>query len=382
MISSGSVHDRSTDRQLAFALDISPGAWVAAGSADHQDGAAAYRQAVDRTIEVGRIADRAGIESLWAPEDPDGWDAFAVLGAIARETEHIRIGTGVTNPYYRHPSLIAASLSTLDALSNGRAFLGLGRGQTEWYKHALGMQIGKPIRALNETIDLLHQWWDVRSTATSTEDATEFAIDSWKRVIRPVQTRVPIYLAAAGPQAQRLAGRTTDGVLFNDLSSSHFMATSIADVCAAAEAAGRNPATLRFFARAGVRITNDPEAVYESRKSTIAIIHALPGMERLLISPGFDIDQIMDDVRKVMNTDEILARGGAFSDLRAGGDIEAAKRLIPTDLMRELVIAGSIEDVRVRLADLHDIGITDVFLAAQGPEVTIESLGELLTSLR
>jgi len=382
MTSTGSMPDRSSGRNLAFALDIGPGQWAAAGSAGRREGAAAYRQAVDRTIEVAQIADRAGIDSLWAPEDPDGWDAFAVLGAIARETEYIRLGTGVINPYYRHPSLMAASVSTLDALSNGRVFLGLGRGQAEWYKHGLGMQIGKPIRALNETIDLLRQWWDVPSTATSAADATEFAIDSWKRVLSPVQSEVPIYLAAAGPLAQRLAARKTDGVLFNDLSSPHFMATSIADVRTTAIEAGRDPAMLRFIARAAVRITDDPEAVYEARKSTIAIIHALPGMERLLISPGFDIDGIMADVRKVMHTDEILARGGAFTDLRAGGDIEAAKRLIPTDLMRELVIAGSVEDVRARLADLQDIGITDVFLAAQGPEVTVESLGGLLTSLR
>lgn len=365
-------------RPLAFALDTGPGQWAAA----RKKGATAYRNAVDRSIELARIADRAGIDSLWALEDPDGWDAFAVLGAMAQATERIKLGTGVINPYYRHPSLMAASISTLDALSNGRAFLGLGRGQTQWYEIALGMHVGKPLRALNETIDLLRQWWNTPSTATSAPDATEFHVNAWKRVIAPEQSMVPIYLAAAGPLAQRLAGQKADGVLFNDLSSPYYMAESIADVCAAASAAGRDPDTLRFIARAAVRITDDPEAVYERRKATIAMINALPGMERLLVTPGFDIDRIMTDVRRVMRTEEILARGGAFTDLRAGGDLETAKRMIPTDLMRELVVAGSVQEVRARLAKLQKIGITDVFLAGQGPEATGESLSELVTSLR
>ncbi len=83
----------------------------------------------------------------------------AMLGAMARETTRVRLGTGVTNPYLRHPALLAASSSTLDLVSGGRSFLGLGRGQEEWYREALGIPVGKPTRALRETFDLLDQWW-------------------------------------------------------------------------------------------------------------------------------------------------------------------------------------------------------------------------------
>jgi 5,10-methylenetetrahydromethanopterin reductase len=363
---------------LSFALDAGPGSWVGA----RPKGPDAYRAAVRRTIELAQIAEAVGIDALWAMEDPDSWDAYALLGAIAQATSRIKLGTGVTNPYYRHPALIAASVSTLDALSDGRAFLGLGRGQTEWYQRALGMEIGKPLHRLSETIDLLRQWWRLPSEASSPPDATEFAIDRWKRTLAPVQPTVPIYLAAAGPRALQIAGEMADGVLFNDLSSIQFMTGAIALVQNAARAAGRDPARLRFIARSSVRITNDPGAVYESRKATVVLIHALPGMDRLLTTPGFDIEQIMSDVRSLMHTNEILARGGAFSDLRDGGDIEAAKRAVPTDLMRELVIAGSAAEVRSRLADLQKIGITDVFLAPQRPDVTVESLAMLLESLR
>lgn len=365
--------------RLQFCLDASPGSWAVAGAnADRT----LVARAVARTLEIGRIADQAGIESLWVTEDPDGWDAFAVLSALARTTERIRLGPGVTNPYYRHPSLIAASVSSLDLLSGGRAFLGLGRGQREWYETALGMRVGRPVRALEETFDLLRQWWAPVRRALSPENATEFVVKAWERAFRPLQEHVPIYLAAVGPRALGIAGRLGDGVLFNDLSSVQYMRDAIQLVRAEAERAGRDEAALSFYARAAITITDDPEAIYERRKDTVAIIHALPGMERLLTSDGFDVEQIIGNVRRAMRTNEILNAGGGFSDLRRGGDLDAARRAIPNDLMKELVVAGSVAEVRTRLESLDRIGVTHVFLTAPGQETTVESLSALLGSLQ
>ncbi len=106
-------------------------------------------------MAFARRADAGGIDSLWVTEDPDGWDAFALLGAMSQQTSRIRLGTGVTNPYLRHPDLMAASIATLDRLAPGRAFLGLGRGQPEWYEHGLGMEVGRPLERVEETIGLV-----------------------------------------------------------------------------------------------------------------------------------------------------------------------------------------------------------------------------------
>lgn len=363
---------------LRFCLDASPAPWASARATGDR---AAVERAVARTIEIGRMADAAGVESLWLSEDPDGWDVFAVLGAIARETRRVRLGTGVTNPYYRHPSLIAASVATLDLLSGGRAFLGLGRGQSEWYARALGMRVGKPVKALEETFELLRQWWSVDQRATAPEGASEYLVDGWERTFRPLQEHVPIYLAAVGPRALRIAGRLADGVLFNDLSSIQFMAGAIRTARIEAERAGRDPAALSFYARAAITITGDPEAVYERRKSTVALIHALPGMERLLETDGVDVGRIIGDVRAAMRTDEILNAGGGFGELRRGGDLVAARRAIPNNLMKELVVAGPVADVRAWLDRFREIGVTHVFLATPGPDATAASLGELLASL-
>lgn len=363
---------------LHFCLDASPAPWGTAQQAGDRE---AMRRAVDRTIALGRLADEAGIESLWLLEDPDGWDAFAVLGAIARQTTRIRLGTGVTNPYYRHPALIAASVSTLDMLSDGRAFLGFGRGQEEWYRIAMGMETGSPVRRLEESFNLLRQWWSPGMRAQAAESATELPVQGWERVFRPVQDHLPIYLAAVGPIAMRIAGQHADGVIFNDLSSMEFMRKAIADVRRHAVDAGRDPSGFVFAARAKVTVTDDPEEVYERRKATVAMIHALPGMERLLESEGHDVGRIIAHVRAAMRTSETLEAGGGFADLRRAGDLDAAKRAIPNDLMRDLVAAGPLPEVRQRLREMHGMGITHVFLAQPPPGTTSDALAALIATL-
>lgn len=368
------------DHKLKFSIDAGPGSWATAQNANGND-PERVRKAVDRTLEVGKIADRAGIDSLFALEDPDGWDAFGMLNALARSTERIRLGTGVTNPYYRHPSLIAAAVSTLDLMSNGRAFLGLGRGQSEWYAAGMGMPYGKPVAKLIETFDLLRQWWNPPYSATSPASASEFGVRAWQRVIHPVQAHLPIYLAAAGPRALKVAARHADGVIFNDLSSRVFIKEAIETVRAEADRAGRDAGSIDFYVRAAITVTDDPESIYERRKDTVAIIHALPGMERLLTTEGFDIERIIADVRKAMRTEEILGRGGGFLDLKEGGDLERARAIIPNDLMRELIVAGPAEEIRSRLSEFGEIGVTHVFLAGLGPNETVETVEASLEAI-
>jgi alkanesulfonate monooxygenase SsuD/methylene tetrahydromethanopterin reductase-like flavin-dependent oxidoreductase (luciferase family) len=152
------------------------------------------------------------------------------------------------------------------------------------------------------------------------------------------------------------------------------MRETIASVREEMTRAARDPQAMHFYARAVVTVTNDPEALYEKRKDTIALIHALPGMEHLLKTDGFDIERIVADVRKAMRTNEILERGGGFPDLREGGDMVAAKKLIPVDLMKELIVAGTPAQVRDRLREFEEIGLTHVFLSGLGPTDTLESL--------
>ncbi|HEY8447176.1 MAG TPA: LLM class flavin-dependent oxidoreductase [Thermomicrobiales bacterium] len=353
---------------MQFSLAIDHRDWVRSAGAD----------GVAATFRLAELADRAGFDSLWINEDPDGWDAFAVLGAIAARTERIRLGTGVVNPFGRHPNLIAASVATLDRLAPGRAFLGLGRGQPEWHERALGVAPHSPLALLEETATLLDQWWSPPYRANAGEP---IPVRNWERSIHPT-TRPPRYLAAVGPKALNLAGRRFDGVLFNEMASDAFLRKAIATVKDAAMSVGRDPGQLRFFANPAVTVTDDPEPVYERKKVGIALIHALPGMDRLLDVPGYDIEGMMRDVRRVMRVDEILAEGGGFPELRERGNLSAARALIPTDLVSQLVVVGPLPYVRRRLAELANFGVTDVFLDRRGLPRDQDQLRQLLADLQ
>ncbi|HLI51431.1 MAG TPA: LLM class flavin-dependent oxidoreductase, partial [Thermomicrobiaceae bacterium] len=232
---------------MKFCLDLSHHRWARSDDP---------KSAADDTLRIARIADQAAIDSLWLSEDPDGWDAFSVLSAVATQTERLRLGTGVTNPYLRHPNLIAMSLATLDRLSGGRAFLGLGRGQPEWYQHALGMRIGSPLAALDETIDLLHQWWRPEHAASI---SGHFEIRDWHRSVSPVQSTIPIYLAALGPKALALAIRRADGLLIADFASLTYLRQTIPRLREQLERQGRDPDAFDIYLRANLRVTDDPE---------------------------------------------------------------------------------------------------------------------------
>ncbi len=312
-------------------------------------------------MALAEAADGGGIDAIWVTEDPEGWDAFGVLGAVAARTRLARLGSGVANPYLRHPNLLAASLATLDRLSDGRAVLGLGRGQPEWYERALGMERGAPLARLEETIALIRQWQAAPHRASSPPDG-QFGVHDWERQVHPLRPSPPILLAAAGPNALALAGRAADGVIVNALASEAFLAEAIPAVKRAATRAGRNPDALWVVLRTAATVTDDPEPVLERMKASIALINALPGMEGMIRTPGFDTDAIVATIRERLGTERLLAAGRGFPDLRRA-DMAGAKAAIPTALVDDLAIVGDVPAVRARLARMAALGVTHVSVA-------------------
>ena len=338
-------------------LELTPHVWTRAASPTG---------GIQHSLELARQAEGLGFDSVWLSEDPDGWDAFAALILLARETHRIRLGTGVTNPYLRHPNLIAASVATLDWVSGGRAFLGLGRGQAEWYGGAFGMNAGRPLARLRATVDLLRQWWRPPHVATG---EGEVVSRGWRRSFGPL-SEPPIYLAATGPATLALAGEVADGVRINELASVEYLAEAIGIVKRAARDAGRDAEALRIFYHPSivvVRTEAERVAALERKKATVALIHALPGMDRQLETPGLDVATIMAGVRRAMRTEEVLAEGGGFPELRERGDLTAAKRAIPAELMARVALVGTLDEVRRRVDELAAVGVTDLFFDVDRP---------------
>lgn len=351
----------------------------------------ATRAARDRLVALAQAAEAGGADAIWVTEDPEGWDAFGILTFLATHTSTIRLGTGVTNPLLRHPNQIAAALSTLDIVSNGRAFLGIGRGEPAWYRNGLGMSVpAQPLDGLRRTIDLLRTWWLPPHHVEPIEppgDDVVFPVRNWERSIQPLAgpctpSSPPIIIAAAGPKALRLAGEVADGVLFNDLASDEYLRWAIELVRDSATAAGRDPGALSFTYGTQVLITDDPGPQISRLRYTVALINALPGMDRQLEGAGFNIPPIINQIRETLESDALLVRGGGFQELRRAGRLAAAAKLVPIALVERLSVIGSASHVQTRLKSLSDLGISSVHVqfpsSGDTPDVLAERVRNLL----
>jgi len=101
-------------------------------------------------------AEASGYEGIWVPEVM-GTDAFTVLAAAAQVTQRLRLGTGIVPIYTRTPTTLAMTIATLDALSGGRAVLGLGVSSEIIIGAWHGLPFPKPLGAMREAVDIIRR---------------------------------------------------------------------------------------------------------------------------------------------------------------------------------------------------------------------------------
>jgi coenzyme F420-dependent glucose-6-phosphate dehydrogenase len=181
-------------------------------SSEEHDGKELVRQAVmaeEAGFKYGGISDHF---HPWVDRQGHSPFVWGVLGGIAAATERIEIGTMVTCPIMRtHPAIVAHAAATIAEIMPGRFFLGLGSGEN-LNEHIVGS--GWPrarvrIDMLEEATEIIRGLWSGRNTSF---DGVFFDVDNARLYSMP-EVLPPIYLAAAGPIAARLAGRMGDGLI-------------------------------------------------------------------------------------------------------------------------------------------------------------------------
>jgi coenzyme F420-dependent glucose-6-phosphate dehydrogenase len=171
-------------------------------------------------VENARRAEEVGFEFAMVSDhfhpwtDAQGQSPFvwSVIGGIARETERLRLGTGVTCPTIRtHPAIIAHAAATSAVMMPGRFFLGLGSGEN-LNEHVVGEGWPAPderLAMLEEAIEIMHLLWQ---GGEQTYRGAFFDVEQARLYTLPEQP-VEIALAAAKPKAAELAGRAADAFI-------------------------------------------------------------------------------------------------------------------------------------------------------------------------
>ena len=151
-------------------------------------------------------AERAGFDNVWIPDSQMLWrDVWVTLSAVALATDRVRIGTNITTPITRHPTVTANAITTLDELSGGRAILGFGPGDSS--VRVIG---GQPatLQTMRESIQLIRAFSSGQWLPHGKEGA-----QIRMKTAEGRRKAVPIYMAASGPKMLQLAGEVADGVI-------------------------------------------------------------------------------------------------------------------------------------------------------------------------
>jgi F420-dependent oxidoreductase-like protein len=170
-----------------------------------------------------QVADleKAGLDLAWVAE-AYGFDAPTFMGYLAALTERVQIGSGILPLYTRTPTLIAQTAAGLDALTNGRAVLGLGASGPQVIEGWHGVPYDKPLARTREIVDICRKVWAREDKLTNDGPLYPLPLPEGqgtglgkplKIIGRPVRPRIPIYVASLGEKNVELTAEIADGWL-------------------------------------------------------------------------------------------------------------------------------------------------------------------------
>jgi len=225
---------------------------------------------------------------------PGPTDAWTTLAGLARETERLRLGTLVSSATYRHPGILAIQVAQVDAMSGGRAELGLGTGWFEAEHHAYGIPFPKRrFGLLEEELAIVTGLWSTPLGDTFSFEGEHYRLTDSPALPKPVQRPLPVIIGGLGPtRTPALAARyaTEYNAGFVDERTIREAFRRVGD---AAEEIGRARTDLRYSIAQPVAVGRT-EAAFLARAERIG---ADP--ERLrAVNLGGTIDEVADRIAR------------------------------------------------------------------------------------
>lgn len=258
----------------------------------------------EAVAEDVRAAAEAGLHSYWMPQAM-GYEALGLLGWLAREAPGIDLGTAVVPTWLRHPLVMAQGALTTASLAGDRFTLGIGLMHQPVLEGMLGLRFERPIRHLNEYLDVLLPLLEDKQVSVRGEMiSTQFQI-------LPPNPAPPVMVAALGPQMLRLAGARTAGTITWMTGPKTLAAHTVPTIRKAAEAAGRPEP--RVVAGFPVCVSDDPDGARTRAAKAYSLYGTLPSYRAMLDREGAagpeDVALVGDEVTVSERLAEIETAG-------------------------------------------------------------------------
>ena len=308
----------------------------------------------DRAVALARQAEQAGFGYGWLFDSHVLWlEPYPLLTMIALNTTRMRLGTCVTNPATRDPSVTASALATLNLISGGRMDLGIGRGDSA--RRVLGK---KPITlgGLEQAVRIIKDLAEGRPTDY---DGEQIHMD-W------ASGRLPVWIAGYGPKALNLIGRIADGVILQ-LADPDLIKWCLGFVHEGARQAGRDPSSIKVMAAAAVWVSDD---LAEAR-------------EHVRWFPALVSNHVMDLINRY-DPAELPPELTAYVRNRTGYDYQhhaevgsSNAQFVSDDVTDRFCIVGNAAEHRRKLQQLADAGVDqfNLYLMSGDEEGTLTAYG-------
>ena len=252
-------------------------------------------------LEFGVVAEEMGFDSVWVSDHFQPWRhtdghapfSLAWMAALGERTRRVTIGTSVATPTFRyHPSVVAQAFATLGCLYPERIVLGVGTGESLNETPATGMEwpeFKERFGRLREAIELMRMLWREERVSFNGEYYTTVNATIYDRPDVPV----PIYVAAAGPTASRLAGRVGDGFITTSGKASElYSETLMPNVLAGLEKSGRTIQDLDRMIEMKVSFDTDAKRAMEDTRHWAAL--ALKPEEKTGVEDPREMEKLAD----------------------------------------------------------------------------------------
>ncbi|MGH7831292.1 MAG: LLM class flavin-dependent oxidoreductase [Candidatus Binatia bacterium] len=291
-----------------------------------------------KMIQLAKLSEELGFSHIWIGDSHLIWrEAYVNLTAAALNTSRVKLGTGVTNPLTRHPSVVASAFATLEELCPNRLIVGIGLGDSS--VETMGMKPAK-LAYFEKTLEQMRDLFAGK----------EVRLESGRIHIKhPCKGKVPIYVAASGPKMLELAGRIADGIIVLVGVADEYLRQAKERIEKGAKAAGRKLSDIHLVLWVPCAVS-DRAPAKDAVKAHVArvVAHPLP----------YVLDEkeqkILADIRRTYDYYHHMEQEANHAEV------------IPDWLVDKFAIAGTVSQCRAKVEGLKKSGIDQIAIIPYG----------------
>src|SRR6266478_5142723 len=300
---------------------------------------------IQEMIELARLADEIGKESIWMSDHLCFRDSLTTSMALLASTQTIKVAPAPMSPYSRYPIISAMSIATMEEFAPGRVIASPGTGNAAALKEA-GIESPRPLKTMREYVDILRR---LLRGDTVHFQGDMFQVNGAKMGFVP-STPIPLYLTAVRPKMLQLGGEIGDGVLLSAGCAPGYIAQCVDEIRKGAEKAEKSLTDRDVAGFVTASVADNPGEAMEANKLFLAYIFRNTHHAENIRLGGGKIDQ------------EGLAAAVAKRDW------EAAKKFISDDVVHAHSVAGTAAECRRQLESFIQGGLNLPILLPMGTQ--------------